>query len=79
VNADNVQIPCVQGDLIGRISAYWAIVFFGQFFNAKSQNFGATFFRGKCFEGINFDKKMAGQHFGRFFPKLIWSPCLRVT
>jgi hypothetical protein len=28
---------------------------------------------------INFDKKWVGQHFERFFHKLIWSPCLMPT
>jgi hypothetical protein len=28
---------------------------------------------------INFDKKMVGLYFGRFFHHLIWSPCLRGT
>jgi hypothetical protein len=27
----------------------------------------------------DFDKKCVGPHFGRFFHKLIWSPCSPVT
>jgi hypothetical protein len=38
-----------QGDQIGRIFAYWAIVFFGLFSEKywSSHNFGASFYQGK--------------------------------
>jgi hypothetical protein len=40
-----VDINLDQGDLIGRVFAFWAIVYFGQFFdnNKSNQHFGLLF------------------------------------
>jgi hypothetical protein len=32
----------------------------------------------QCKLSIDFEKKLAGPHFGRLFSKLIWSPCSRL-
>jgi hypothetical protein len=57
-----------QGDQIGRIFAYWAIVFFGQFFEnyRRGTNSWATFFHGKS-NALILTKIELGLHFGRFF------------
>jgi hypothetical protein len=57
-----------QGDKIGRIFAYWAFVFSGQFFlNFRiSPNCLGIFLPRKIF-CITFDKKGIGVHFWRFF------------
>jgi hypothetical protein len=68
---------CYQGDQIWRIFARWVIVYSGYFsLNYRSsQNVRAIFFHGKGYALI-LSKNAFGQHFGRFFHKLIWSPCL---
>jgi hypothetical protein len=60
------------------ISAYWEIVYFGNFFLEKPNsilNFGLLFSTIKTM--YNFHKKRIWLNFGLFFHKLIWSPCLR--
>jgi hypothetical protein len=56
----------IQGDHIGRIFAYWAIVYFGQFVvNYKSRrNFVAAFYHRKSYLK-SVTKKRFGLHFGR--------------
>jgi hypothetical protein len=67
-----------QGDQVGRILAYILGDCLLRKYFEKSEVAriisGSIFFRGKSYICINFDKK-AGYHFGRFFHKLIWSPC----
>jgi hypothetical protein len=57
-----------QGDQIGRIFAYWAIVYFGQFYEnyKRIPNFLGNFFPPQklC---INFDKKVLGHSLGDSF------------
>jgi hypothetical protein len=55
-----------QGDQIGRISAQWAIAYFGSFYQKLQKNpkFWASFSKYQC---INVDKKCFGLHFGRVF------------
>jgi hypothetical protein len=67
-----------QGDQIGRIFPHWVSVYFGQFsVNFRSSpNLWATVFHWKVYVLI-LTKKCVGQHFGQFFHKLIWSPCLQ--
>jgi hypothetical protein len=56
-----------QGDQIGRVFAYWVIVYFGKFENYKSSpNFGATFSYGKLFALI-LTKNVLGHILGDFF------------
>jgi hypothetical protein len=43
----------------------------------RSPNFGATIFSGKS--NVLISTKNGFGHFGRFFHKHIWSPCLRPT
>jgi hypothetical protein len=67
-------IVCVyQGDQIGRFLAFWAIVYFwAHFLNAKvAQIFGLLFFYAKIMYYIIW-AKWVGQHFRRFWCKLIW-------
>jgi hypothetical protein len=67
----------IQGDPIGRIFAYWAIVLlFGRFLKITqvAQILRLPFQRQKLC--INFDENLIGLHFGRFFPESIWSPWL---
>jgi hypothetical protein len=61
-------VAWTQGDQIGQIFAYWAIVYFGQFFENDiiSPNFWATLFNGKSYVVI-FTKNSLGYIFGRFF------------
>jgi hypothetical protein len=60
-------MPCVQGDLIGRIFVCWAIVNCEKFFEnyRTSPNFGAPFSLLKLF--VNIIKKWAGLQFGLNF------------
>jgi hypothetical protein len=62
-----------QGDQIGRLFAYLAIIFSGKFFEScrSSQNLLSTyFFHGKsCVVCFNFDKRMLGNILGDFFSK----------
>jgi hypothetical protein len=63
-----------QGDQIGRIFAYRANVYFGQFFenHRSSSIFGCFFPRlSLC---IDFDMKSVGIHFGDFFTNLSGHP-----
>jgi hypothetical protein len=64
----------IQGDQIGRIFAYWAIVYFGRVLKITevAQNLGATCFHGTSYALIL--TKIVGLHFGRLFQKLVWSP-----
>jgi hypothetical protein len=65
----------LQGDQIGRIFAFWAIFFFGQFFETykSSPIFLATdFFHVKICVQLTING--LGYIFVRFFHKLIWSP-----
>jgi hypothetical protein len=39
-----------------------------------SQILELLFFTGKSYVCISFDNKWIGQPFGRYFPKLVWSP-----
>jgi hypothetical protein len=57
-----------QCDQIGRIFAYWAIIFVGKSFKnyTRSPNSRAAFFPPKK-QCINFGKKRRGQHFGVIF------------
>jgi hypothetical protein len=62
------ELAChFQGDQIGRIFAYWAVVYVGQFSEnyRSSVNSYTTFSRYTLC--INFGKKWVGLHFGRFF------------
>jgi hypothetical protein len=61
-----------QGDQIGRIFAYWAVVFLGLFFEnyISSPKIWATIFSGKNYALILANNSV-GLHFGRFFQKLI--------
>jgi hypothetical protein len=70
---------CWQGDQIGRIFAYWSIVFVEQCYEkfSSSPDFWATFFQGKSYVLI-LAKKGLGFVLGDFFHKLIWSPWLYV-
>jgi hypothetical protein len=64
-----------QGDQIGRIYwEYWAVSYFGQFFESTevAQNLGLPFPR--CKLCINYNKKGLGYILGNFFHKLIRSP-----
>jgi hypothetical protein len=56
---------------IGRIFARWVTANFGRLFenDKSSQHFRPTFLHGEGYVGRNFDKKLVGQHFGRFFSK----------
>jgi hypothetical protein len=66
-----------KGDQIGRIVAQRAIAYFGQFFlkiTEVAQILGYSF--GKSYV-LFFTENGFGQHFGRFFRKLIRSPCFR--
>jgi hypothetical protein len=67
-----------QGDQIGRIFAYWAMVNFGHFFEnyRSSINILGTLFHGKNCVLILTNIRV-GLHFGRFFHRLILSPWLR--
>jgi hypothetical protein len=70
------NLAATQGDQIGRIFAFWAIVFSGQFFENKrsSPKLWATIFRSKNYVLI-LPNNGLGDIFGRCFHKLIWSPC----
>jgi hypothetical protein len=60
-----------QGDRMGEFFAYWADVFsLGRFFKAKMFY---LFPLKKLF--VNLNKNGLGYTFGRFFHKVIWSPC----
>jgi hypothetical protein len=63
-----MQMFANQGDQIGRIFAYWAIVFFGQFIENYriSANSWATFFHSISYALI-FTKKWFGHILGNFF------------
>jgi hypothetical protein len=67
VEENPVPIIHDQGDQIGRISAHWSIIFFGQFFliTEGAQIFFATFIprRNLC---INFDKNGLDYNLGDF-------------
>jgi hypothetical protein len=59
---------CKQGDQIGRIFAFWAVVILGSFLKITevAQIFG--YFLYDTYKlCIRFDKKWVGLHFGRFF------------
>jgi hypothetical protein len=60
-----------QGDQIGRIFAYWAIVYFEQFIklHRRSPDIWTAYFHEKSYVLI-LPKKWVGLHFQR----LIWSP-----
>jgi hypothetical protein len=60
---------------IGRNFAYWAIVYIRSFLKITEvgKKLGYSLPRNKLW--INFDIKWVGPHLGRFFQKLIWSPC----
>jgi hypothetical protein len=63
-----------QGDQIGRIFAYWAIVYFGHLLKITEVGSVGNFFQQKKNQKIiYFDKKRLGLHFGDFFHKLTWS------
>jgi hypothetical protein len=66
-----------QGGRIGLIFAYWAIVFFGQFFEnyTRSTNFGASFFTDYATYVLILTKNSFGYIKGNFFHKLIWGRC----
>jgi hypothetical protein len=67
LNASDAAVGPQQGDQIGRISAYRATVFFGQFFKYRSSaNFLATFFR-KTNYVMSLTKKRVGLHLKLFF------------
>jgi hypothetical protein len=68
-----------RGTSLEEIFAFWANFFFGLFYEKYKSipNFCATFLHGKSYN--NFYKKWVGLHFGRFFHKLIWSPCFLVS
>jgi hypothetical protein len=59
----------------GEFSPIWLLLSFGSSLKiievSQILGFLATWLR-VC---INFDEKSIGLHFGRFFHKLIWSPC----
>jgi hypothetical protein len=60
---------------LGDFFAFWAIYFFGQFFEKitiASQIFWLLF---STYYVLILTKKTVGLHFGRIFHKLIWSPC----
>jgi hypothetical protein len=59
---------------LGEFSPNGRLLSLGSYFEngRSSSNFVLSFSRRKVF--IHFDKKCSGQHFGRFFHKLIWSP-----
>jgi hypothetical protein len=60
--------PYEQGDPIGQIFAYWAVVFFLQFFqNYRSFPHIRPLFNTVKFLCINFDETRFGLHLGRFF------------
>jgi hypothetical protein len=66
-----------QGDPIGRISTFGWLFTLGSFLNNQSSpNFWATFFTRLIFCN-NIDQKWVGLHLGRFFHKLIRSPCIQ--
>jgi hypothetical protein len=69
---NSLKVHYLQGDQIGRIFAYWEIVFFGWLYeNGKgSPNFGATSSHRTYLLCI----KCVGLNFGGFFHKFIWSP-----
>jgi hypothetical protein len=63
-----------QGDQIGRIFAYWAVVFIGQFFTIIK----VAKICGLLFPVVQFIvKNELGYILGDFFPELVWSPCRR--
>jgi hypothetical protein len=68
----------IQGDQIGRIFAYWFFHFRQFFFEnyRSSPNLKASFIQSKKNYLLILTKKWVKLHFGRFFHKLIWSPCL---
>jgi hypothetical protein len=70
-----------QGDQIGRMFAYGAIIFFWKFFEnyRMSINTWISFFHGESNVCIDFDKKCVGLHFWPFFHKLICSPCSKLS
>jgi hypothetical protein len=50
------------------LPTYWAIVYFGQYFeNYRSSPIFTHFLQGKSYVLIKFDKKWVGLYFGRFF------------
>jgi hypothetical protein len=57
-----------QGDQIGRILAQWEIVYFGQY--KKNTEIWAALFQSIDYVLV-LRKNWVGQHFGRFFRKLI--------
>jgi hypothetical protein len=64
-----------QGDQIGRIFAYWMIVFFGYLFDyyKRNEKMRATLSHGESDALIS--TKMGWATLWAFFHKLIWSPC----
>jgi hypothetical protein len=59
----------IQCDQIGRIFAYWAMVFFGLSLKNKAVDvlFGLLFSHCKSYALCNFDKKLLGWVLGDFF------------
>jgi hypothetical protein len=70
------NLPCLQGDQIGRMVAYWTIVYFSQLLlnYSSSPNVRAIFFNGKS-SVLLLTKKWIELQFGRFFHKRIRSHC----
>jgi hypothetical protein len=65
-----------QGDRIWRISAQWAIIFFGLLtYKLQKQTTFLGYFIPRLSLCINLAIKWVGLHFGRSFHKHIWSHC----
>jgi hypothetical protein len=66
-----------QDDQIDRIFAQRVIVYFGQLLETNE----VAHILGKLYSSVEFmhcGNEWVGLHFGRFFHKLIWSPCQRL-
>jgi pimeloyl-ACP methyl ester carboxylesterase len=56
-----------QGDQMGRILAYWVIVYFGHFLNAKVAQILALYFPAVMVDYVLISPTWVDTHFGRFF------------
>jgi hypothetical protein len=63
------EVACGQGDQIGRIFAYWAIAFFGRFFeiySSSANSWPIYIFHKIGYAFCNFDKNVLGYSLGDF-------------